>query len=197
MTLEELQDTLSKVAIHDDQFAFEKIYTFYYNKLYSLALSIVKSEEAAEEIYNDVLLNIWKNRASLPEINNFTVYLYVAIKNQSLRCLSRLNKINQVNIDEINIEIRDFSPTAHDQMISSEFLEVINEAIDTLSPQCKLVFKLVKEDELKYKDVAQILNMSIKNVEYHIANALKKISLHITSAKKPFIKGAFKSIISN
>lgn len=197
MTLEDLQDAITKVALNDDQLSFEKIYTAYYDRLYGLALSIVKSEEAAEEIYNDLMLNLWENRLKLTSINNFTVYLYVAVKNRSLRCLTRLNKINQVNIDEINIEIQDFSPTAQEQMISSEFLEEINKAIGRLSPQCKMVFKLVKEDELKYKEVAEILNISIKNVEYHIANALKKIGRHISSTKKPFIRGVVKTIISN
>ena len=197
MTPENLQVAINKIVLNGDQSAFELIYTSYYDRLYGLALSIVKSEEAAEEIYNDVMLNIWNHREKLLSINNLTVYLYVSVKNHSLRCLTRLSKINQVKLDELNFEIQDFSPTAQDQIISSEFLEAINKAIGQLSPQCKLVFKLVKEDGLKYKEVAEILNISIKNVEYHIANALKKIANHISSAKKPFIKGSFKSIISN
>ena len=197
MRIEDLQDAINKISNDDDQSSFEKIYTAYYNKLFKLSLSIVKSGEVAEEVYDDVMMNIWEKRHQLTHINNFTVYLYVSVKNASIRYLSRINKIVQVNIDEVNIDIEDFSPSAHDQMISSEFSAKINRTIAQLNPQCKLVFKLVKEDGLKYKEVAEILNISIKNVEYHMGNALKKISNAISSEKKTIIRGSFKPILSN
>ena len=78
-----------------------------------------------------------------------------------------------------------------------EFLIKINNAIAQLPPQCKLVFKLVKEDGLKYKEVAEILNISVKNVEYHMGNSLKKIANTISVDKKTFIRGNFKTILSN
>ncbi|MCW3101346.1 MAG: polymerase sigma-70 factor [Chthonomonadaceae bacterium] len=197
MTQEDLQLAINEIAFKSDQSSFEKIYTCYYNRLFRLALSIVKSEEIAEEIYDDVMLIIWEKRQQLILINNLTVYLYVSVKNASLRHLSRDNKLSQVNIDEIDIEICDIAPTAQDQMISIEFLKEINMVIEKLSPQCKIVFKLVKEDGLKYREAAEILNISVKNVEYHIGNALKKIGQHLAHLKKPFIQEAFKSIISN
>jgi RNA polymerase sigma-70 factor (family 1) len=195
--VEELQAAINRVSFDDDQASFEKIYTFFYNKLFKLSSSIVKSEEIAEEVYDDVMLNIWEKRQQLAHINNFTVYLYVSVKNASLRHLSRMNKISYVNIDDINMDITDLTPTAQDEMISDEFLAKVNTAINKLTPQCKLVFKLVKEDGLKYKEVAEILNISVKNVEYHMANALKKIGSTISSNKKTFIRGTFNTILSN
>ena len=197
MRIEDLQDAVHKISVNDDQSSFEKIYTSFYNKLFRLSLSIVKCEEIAEEVYDDVMMNIWEKRQQLTHVNNFTVYLYVSVKNASLRHLSRNKKISHVNIDEIDIEIEDFSPTIQEQMISQEFLNKINNAIAQLPPQCKLVFKLVKEDGLKYKEVAEILNISVKNVEYHMGNALKKIANTISVDKKTFIRGNFKTIMSN
>jgi len=84
-----------------------------------------------------------------------------------------------------------------EEMMSLELLAIINQSIAGLSPQCKQVFKLVKEDGLKYKEVAEILNVSVKNVEYHMGNALKKISENISNNKKPVVRDAFKSIIFN
>jgi RNA polymerase sigma-70 factor (family 1) len=187
MDIEDLQYAINKISLNDDQSSFEKIYTAYYNKLFRLSLSIVKSEEVAEEVYDDVMLNIWERRKQLSEINNFTVYLYVSIKNASLRYLSRSSKISNVDINDLTIEIEDMSPTAHEQLIALEFTDKINTTIANLSPQCKLVFKLVKEDGLKYKEVAEILDISIKNVEYHMGNALKKISNTISSDFKLFL----------
>lgn len=82
-----------------------------------------------------------------------------------------MHKITFLNLDEIDIEIKDLTPSAEDCLISAELWQTINKVIACMSPQCKLIFKLVKEDGLKYKEVAEILNISTKNVEYHIGNA--------------------------
>jgi len=197
MQIEELNYAINKVSLNDDQSYFEKIYSTYYNRLFRLALSIVKREEIAEEVYDDVMMNIWNKRKELNQINNFTVYLYVSVKNTSLRYLTRSNKISNVNIDEITTDIQDLTPTAHEQLIALEFIDKINTTIAQLPPQCKLVFKLVKEDGLKYKEVAEILDISIKNVEYHMGNALKKISITIASDKNASTPNNFKTILSN
>lgn len=191
-----IDEDIARVALNDDQCAFEKIYKSYYSRLFRLAVSIVKSEELANEIYDDVLLNIWQKRKQLTEVNNFTVYIYVAVKNASLRQLSKIAKANHVEIND-DFDIADPTPTAQEQMMSLELLGIINQAISELSPQCRQVFKLVKEDGLKYKEVAEILNVSIKNVEYHMGNALKKISYNVTTVKNPVINNAFKTIIFN
>ena len=61
-------------------------------------------------------------------------------------------------------------------MITAEMLRRINNAINALPPRCKLVFKLVKEDGLPYKEVADILDISIKTIDNQLAIALRKIS---------------------
>ena len=197
MQIEELKYAINEVSLNDDQSYFEKIYSTYYNRLFRLSLSIVKREEIAEEVYDDVMMNIWNKRKELNQINNFTVYLYVSVKNTSLRYLNRSNKISNVNIDEITTDIQDLTPTAHEQLIALEFIDKVNTTIAQLPPQCKLVFKLVKEDGLKYKEVAEILDISIKNVEYHMGNALKKISITIASDKNAATPNSIKTILSN
>jgi len=196
MILQDLQEAIQKVVFNDDQSAFEKIYKGYYSRLFRLALSVVKSEELANEVYDDVMLNIWQKRKELSHVNNFTVYLYVSVKNASLRQLSKIGKISYIRIDE-DFDIQDTTPTMQEEMMSLELLAIINQSIASLSPQCKQVFKLVKEDGLKYREVAEILNVSVKNVEYHMGNALKKISENISNSKKPVAHNAFKSIIFN
>ncbi|MGZ3754097.1 MAG: sigma-70 family RNA polymerase sigma factor [Mucilaginibacter sp.] len=177
MTSEELHIALQRIALEGDQCSFKKIYIAYYDRLYKLSLSIVKSEQLAEEVYNDVMMNIWGMRQRLLGINNFSVYLYVAIKNVSQRYLAQIRYAEKIDIN--NIEIRDFSPTIQEQMVSRELIDGIKHTINQLSPQCQIVFKMVKEDGLKYREVAEILNMSIKNVEYHVGGALRKISQQI------------------
>ncbi len=196
MIIQDIQEAINKVVFEDDEVAFEKIYKGYYTRLFRLALSVVKSEELANEVYDDVMLNFWQKRKNLTHVNNFTVYLYVSVKNASLRQLSKQNKVSYIRIDE-DFDIQDSTPTMQEEMMSLELLAIINQSIAELSPQCKQVFKLVKEDGLKYREVAEILNVSIKNVEYHMGNALKKISENISNNRKPSAQAAFKSILFN
>ena len=65
-------------------------------------------------------------------------------------------------------------------MVTAEMVARIKAAIEALPPKCKLIFKLVKEEELKYREVADILNISVKTIESQLAIALKKIGTSIS-----------------
>jgi RNA polymerase sigma factor (sigma-70 family) len=65
-------------------------------------------------------------------------------------------------------------------MITSDMISRINRAIDNLPPKCKTIFRLVKEDNLKYREVAEILNISSKTVENQLAIALRKIGTAVS-----------------
>lgn len=155
----------------------------YYNKLFSLAKSLVKFDEAAEEITDDVFLNLWTNRSSLTAINNFTYYCYTAIKNKSLTYLSK-PKVNKIEFEEVGLEIRDSSANAEDLLIAEDLSRIVNNSLNKLPEQCRFVFKLLREDGLKYREVAELLDISIKTVEYHMGNALKRISQDIKNSNK-------------
>src|SRR6188768_1653356 len=109
MIIQDLEQAIQKVVFEDDQIAFEKIYKGYYTRLFRLAMSVLKSEELANEVYDDVMLNIWQKRRDLEHVNNFTVYVYVSVKNASLRQLSKLGKISHIRIDE-HFDIQDTTP---------------------------------------------------------------------------------------
>jgi RNA polymerase sigma factor (sigma-70 family) len=69
----------------------------------------------------------------------------------------------------------------------------MREAIESLPPRCKLIFKLIREDGLKYKEVAEILNISVNTIDVQMAIAVKKIctSLRIEQSDKPFLQQLF------
>jgi RNA polymerase sigma-70 factor (ECF subfamily) len=66
-------------------------------------------------------------------------------------------------------------------MITAEMMTRMRQAIDSLPPRCKIIFKLIREDGLKYKEVAEILNISVNTIDVQMAIAVKKIcmALHI------------------
>ncbi|HWB95019.1 MAG TPA: RNA polymerase sigma-70 factor [Puia sp.] len=165
----------SRIACFDDQTAYKELFTSLYSSLLHFAKSIVKSKEAAEEIVSDVFIKIWERRRELEKIENLKVYLYVATRNTALNYLSH-NKRSVTNpLDEFHTEFTSIYFDPEQLMITADMLALIRRSIDQLPPKCKIIFKLVKEDGLKYREVAEILNISVKTVENQLAIALQKI----------------------
>lgn len=171
---------LPEIAAGNEQ-SFKQLYDCYYKRLYHFAFAIVKTREAAEEIVEDVFIKIWNTRESITSVHNIKVYLYAATKNTSLNFLAKKAKENLTQpFDHINIELAETSsPEA--LMITSELHKKIRHIIDTLPPRCKIIFKLVREDKLKYKEIAGILNISVNTIDAQMAIAVKKIMNGIRS----------------
>ncbi|MFC0513901.1 RNA polymerase sigma-70 factor [Mucilaginibacter angelicae] len=179
----EIKYLLNDIALNSSRASFKRLYLFYYGKLFNLAKSLVKQDELAEEITNDVFMNLWARRTSLAEINNFTYYCYTSVKNKSLTCLAK-NQLKSINIDDVYVDVADSSATGEDKLVCEDLTKLINTALSKLSDQCRLVFKLIKEDGLKYREVADLLDISIKTVEYHMGNALKTLALGLKDLQK-------------
>jgi RNA polymerase sigma-70 factor (family 1) len=170
-----LESLKEKIAA-GDQNAFRQLFTIYSKKLTQFAASIVRSNDAAREIVDEVFIKIWRNKVSITSIHNIKVYLYSATKNTALNYLSSRARENMTEpFDFFSVQVSDeLSPEK--RMISSELLKKINETIEQLPPRCKMVFKLVREDGLSYKEVGQVLNISPKTVDAQMVIAIRQIS---------------------
>ena len=171
-TIKYLQE---QIARNDDPVAYKELFLSFYNPLLRFALTLVKSRELAEEVVSDVFMNIWEKRKRIDSITNLKVYLFIAVKNTSLNYISKQRKNLTDKVDEADIEFESIYFNPEQLMVTAEMVARIRAAVDELPPKCKLIFKLIKEDELKYRDVAEILGISVKTVESQIAIALKKI----------------------
>jgi len=160
----------------NDELAFEKVYRQYFIRLLRFCFSIVHRKEAAEEIVNDVFLYLWKRREQSGDIKNLEAYLYMATKNLSLNYLRDNHFLHVVDISEQVGEYIRLEVTPGSMLETAETVRQLQAAIDELPPRCKLIFKLIKEDGLKYKDVAALLNISAKTVEAQLAIAMRKIA---------------------
>ena len=168
---------VQKQAAAGNEDAFKIIYYRFYKKLNSFALAIVKTREAAEEITEDLFIKIWQQKENLASINNLRVYLYIATKNAALNYLAKKAKDNLTEpFDHINIGLSKSVLTPEQILITAEMHQKIQQAVESLPPRCKMIFKLVREDGLMYKEVADILNISINTIDVQMAIAVKKIA---------------------
>jgi RNA polymerase sigma-70 factor (ECF subfamily) len=180
----QLKGLQEKVARGDEN-AFTQVYLHFGKRLILFGTSLVRSKEIAEELVEDVFVKVWANRNHITEIENLTVYLYVAVKNKALNKLSqKASELIAAPFDYLDTSMDEFAADPYDLMITTEMMSRMQTVIETLPPRCKMIFKLIREDGLKYKEVAEILNISVNTIDVQMAIAVKKIctALHI---KKP------------
>ena len=136
----------------------------------------ISSPLEAEEILSDVFLSLWNNRAQLPGIPDFNAYLYTIARNKAVSYY-RLQHMETVELKDWEVDLffrTDTTP--EDDLIAKEDVHRMNVAVNSLPDRCKMVFKLVREDRMKYKEVAAIMNISVKTVEAQMAIAVRKLS---------------------
>lgn len=174
-----MKQLLHKIQYEDDQKAFRELYQLLFFRLYQFAFSYLKEKQNAEEIVNDVFINLWQKRYTLSDIKNINVYLYVAVKNAALNRLRQLRKPAPLALESLELKHIRMSINPEAGMITKELRNKVQSAIERLPPRCKLIFKLLKEDGLTYKEVASILNISVKTVDAQLYIALKKLSVSL------------------
>lgn len=174
---EYIEQLLRRLSLEGDEQAFEILFKLFYERLVNFSLNYVHSREVAEEVISDVFVKIWNNRKELPAIANLETYLYVAVKNQSLNYCSKMSGYVVSPAGDLFLENHQDSFDPEKELEFRELQLDLDKAVEGLPAQCKVVFKLIKEDGFKYKEVAEILGLSIRTVETQLTRALKKLSL--------------------
>lgn len=172
------------ICNNDDENAFELFFHVLNNSLIKFCVLYVHQREIAEEIVSDVFVKCWLNRKNLTEIQNPETYLFVAVKNQSLNHIKKYSTIHVVQIEETNtVEfVNTYNPQK--EIENKELIFRMDQAIAGLPQQCRIVFRLIKEDGMKYKEVAEILNISPRTVQTQLFRAIKKLSVVLTQYNK-------------
>jgi RNA polymerase sigma-70 factor (ECF subfamily) len=169
----ELQvDQLITTLRAGDIAAFEMLFRTYYQSLCNYACTFVRDPEEAEEVVQNTFTNIWEKRDTLSIHTGVKPYLYAMVRNA---CLNQLKhaKIKQQHA-AMEIAVGERSVESVSRTVEASELEVrIQEAMSKLPEQCRLVFKLSRFEDLKYAEIAEQLNISIKTVENQMGKALR------------------------
>jgi RNA polymerase sigma-70 factor (ECF subfamily) len=180
MQQEEIIHLQARLASADDQQALEKLYLHFYPPLFRFARSLVRTSEVAEELVLDVFVKLWEKRVEAREIHNLRVYLYVAVRNKALNYRAWKSKDIISYFEAYPADILLQHSTPEQMLMTKEMAAKMDQAIHALPPRCKLIFKLVREDGLSYKEVAGILGISPRTVDTQMTIALKKVARTIT-----------------
>lgn len=168
------RELLQRIIEHDDRRAYSRFFHNLYAKLIKFAVYYVKGYQSAEDVVSDVFVYFLKNKKNFGEIKDVEAFFYIAVKNQSLKHLRKNGLAHQLNDHPEDFEIA-AETTPFQKTLENEFFDVMNKAVEALPPKRRMVFRLVKEDGLKYAQVAELLDLSIKTVETHLALAVKSL----------------------
>jgi RNA polymerase sigma-70 factor (ECF subfamily) len=148
---------------------FEKLYKRFQPSLTNYAFYLTRSSEDAIEIVNDVFLSVWSKQNRLTLDHSLKTYLYTAVKNRSINYIKK-NKLETVFDDQLDT-LSDFE--ADESLLQKEQQIIIEQIMNNLPPKCKQVFSMSRVDQLSNKEIASLLDISIKTVEAQITKALK------------------------
>ncbi len=162
-----------------DTVAFDEIVIAYYETLLRLAMSYLDSRESGEEVVQDILLNIWRQRADLVAPAGLRLYLFAATRNRAISQL-RHRRVEQRLHDQVDVraEALPFVPrqTETDARVRAAELEVaIRTAIDQLPTRCREAFVLSRQHHLTYEEIARVMGTSTKTVQEQMGRALKSL----------------------
>ena len=176
---------LQKRVAAGEQRAFEDLYRLFFARLFNFVVLYVHKKEIAEEIVNDVMMKIWNRREELVTIRHLETYLFVAARNHSLNYLSQYSPFHiELEPDNGQGQLINLTDPGK-EMEWKELSFRLNQAIDELPDQCRTVFRLIREEGFRYKQVAEILNISPRTVETQLFRAIKKLDAIITMKKNP------------
>jgi RNA polymerase sigma-70 factor (ECF subfamily) len=162
---------------YDDETAFETLFKTHYNALHAYAQVILKDEDVAEEIVQGMFLKFWEKRASL-NIQSIKAYLYKCVYNDSLNYIKQektKSKYQDFTLHTMNTE----HEPASLKVELSELQQHLREALNHLPEQCRTIFQMSRFEELKYREIADHLGLSIKTVENQMGKALRILRLKL------------------
>jgi RNA polymerase sigma-70 factor (ECF subfamily) len=165
---------------------FSEIYLIYYPKLTIFAKEYVVSEEDAENIVQDMFLFLWENKQVLHTVKNPNAYLFTLIKNRCIDFIrekiaetNRNEKIQNVFETELKLKLDSLDFFDTQQLSEENIEEIITEAINSLPERCREIFILSRFDGLKYKEIAQKLDISVNTIENQMGIALRKLRIKL------------------
>jgi RNA polymerase sigma-70 factor, ECF subfamily len=166
---------LARVRAGDEP-AFEQLFRRYAESLYDCAYGYVESRDAAQEIVQQLFATLWERRQQWDVPGTVVTYLFRAVRNASLNALRdrRRNLAFRARLSSAALDAP--PPAGVDQEVEAAELAIaVARVVSRLPERCREVFRLNRYHQLSYAEVAQVMNVSVKTVEIHMARALREL----------------------
>ena len=174
---------------YSDEIKFNQLFNTYYRPLCFFCISYIRDLDQARSLVQQVFVELWLKQDKIRIKQNIKSYLYTSVRNKSIDYLRQQNQITQFTESDQDIRKVPF----RDLIQEAETINQINKSINKLPEKCKEIFLLCRFEGLKYKQIAEKLNISVKTVEMQMGIALKRLRTELNDNK---IVNLFISIVS-
>lgn len=173
---------LAQVARGSEE-AFTQLFYQHHQKLGAFILKLTSSTELTQEIVQDVFLKIWLNRSKLDGINCFEAYLFTVAKHHAFNALKKILREQSRFASWSNVAALTQPEEDNVAAVRERHLQLVDEAIMQLPPQQQKIYKLSRNEGLKYEQIAQQLGISFETVKRHMHLALRFIRKYLALHK--------------
>jgi RNA polymerase sigma-70 factor (ECF subfamily) len=175
--LPNIKDLFTRIS-QGDEAAFTEVFYHYTQRIYHYILGRTKSQLIAEEIVQEVFIKIWTNREKLTEVINPESYIFSMAANKLFDWYRKMSYDQKIK-DHIWQTIGDASNITFETLDLHNSQELVNKAIEKLSPQQKKIYLLSRQQGLSHSEIARELDLSEKTVNNHLSEALRLIREYI------------------
>jgi RNA polymerase sigma-70 factor (ECF subfamily) len=172
-------ESIGTLLAQKDEIAFEQVFKTHFKRLHAYAFTILRDEEEAEEMVQQVFFKLWERNVqkdsfgeNLSLSGNVSAYLYRAVHNESLNYIKH-QKVRSNHQLHVAYSMKNEVEHPAKKVIAGELEKKIHTALNELPEQCRTIFQMSRFDELKYREIADKLGISVKTVENQMGKALK------------------------
>ncbi|MEL6970827.1 MAG: RNA polymerase sigma-70 factor [Bacteroidota bacterium] len=156
-----------------DQQQFEQLFRAHFEYLCNYALQYVEDMDTAQEICQKVFIRLWEKRAEMDPQQSIKSYLFTSVRN---RCLNYIRDNKKYRSSVLDLDCGEFDLAGEEDNYASEDLQQrVAAALNELPEKCRLVFEMSRFQGLKYREIAEELDISQKTVEAHMSKAMKML----------------------
>jgi RNA polymerase sigma-70 factor (ECF subfamily) len=175
-----MKDQLAmRIKLGDEQ-AFELLFRKFNVRLCAFANKFLNDPEEAQEIVQNMFVKIWEGRDEIDPENSLKSYVFKIVQNLSLNKLRRKKIESRYTEIYKLVYIEQQEISAHESLLARELEEHITHSIGKLPSECRKVFELSRVEGLKYREIADTLNISVKTVEAQMSKALRSLRIELS-----------------
>jgi RNA polymerase sigma-70 factor, ECF subfamily len=158
---------------------FESLFRSSYVSLVRYARTLIKDQDSAEEIVQDLFYRIWKDKEKIQIESSLNGYLFRSVHNKCLHYIEH-NRVIEKHAEEMSYRIAEEAESPSDILNYKELQARVARILEKLPERCGKIFYMSRFEGLKYNEIAEILSVSVKTVEANMGKALKEFRKELT-----------------
>jgi RNA polymerase sigma-70 factor (ECF subfamily) len=160
------------------------LFNRYYDALVRFALPMLKDTDSSRDAVQEVFFRLWNKREELTVNSSVKAYLYMSVKNHCLNLMKKDQRITWINESEELENVGGNSDSTMSHIQEKDLQKRLRDALDSIPPKCRQVFELSRYGGKSYKEIAEMLDLSVKTVENQMSKALQILRVQLL----PYLK---------